>query len=139
MIAANDRVRILNNRTYQPETGGQYAGVGQVVKVNQTTATVRINGRTVRCPLPLLTATTDPLPDPADTRPRPEPAAVVTVDTSRVGLGPKWAYPDGQLFVVLADKGTHLNVAKLGGDGGRYWRLPADTLTLVDPATVTAS
>jgi hypothetical protein len=39
-------------------------------------------------------------------------------------------------FVVLADKGTRINVAALGGDDGRYWRTSPAMLTVVDPAAV---
>jgi hypothetical protein len=41
------------------------------------------------------------------------------------------------LYVVLADKGERVNVAKIGGDGGRYVRAPKGrTLVKVDPADV---
>lgn len=36
-----------------------------------------------------------------------------------------WNSPQagGDLFVVLADKGQKVNIAKLGGDNDRYWRV----------------
>jgi hypothetical protein len=37
----------------------------------------------------------------------------------------------GKLLVVLADKGERINCALLGGEGGRYWRVPQRTLKLV--------
>jgi hypothetical protein len=35
------------------------------------------------------------------------------------------------LFVVLADKGERVNIARIGGDGGRYYRAPRSTVTVV--------
>jgi hypothetical protein len=43
---------------------------------------------------------------------------------------------DGDLAVVLADKGRLVNVAKLGGHGGAYARLSHSILHVVDPAEV---
>lgn len=41
------------------------------------------------------------------------------------------------VWVVISDKGAdRLNVAKLGGDGGRYVRITRRGLTKVDPADV---
>ena len=41
------------------------------------------------------------------------------------------------LLVALVDKGDKINAARLGGDNGRYWRLPRAMLAeIVDPATV---
>jgi hypothetical protein len=41
----------------------------------------------------------------------------------------------GTLFVVTAHKQL-VNIVKLGGDGGRYWRVGATALVVVDPADV---
>lgn len=41
-----------------------------------------------------------------------------------------------QLFVVVADKGERVNIVKLGGDSGRYWRVSPTSLTTVDVADV---
>ena len=38
------------------------------------------------------------------------------------------------VFVVIADKVDKVNVARLGGDGGRYWRIPPAALTVVPVA-----
>jgi len=32
-------------------------------------------------------------------------------------------------WVVIADKDRRVNIARLGGDGGRYWRFPPTALT----------
>lgn len=46
--------------------------------------------------------------------------------------------PDG-LYVVIADKGDRVNLAKLGGDSGRYYRAPRATVTTVPvPAALAA-
>jgi hypothetical protein len=55
----------------------------------------------------------------------PPPAAIFdpgVVVTSKTAPG---------VFVVIADKVDKVNVAKLGGDNGRYWRLPPAALTVV--------
>jgi hypothetical protein len=52
----------------------------------------------------------------------------------RIGGNPKYA---GMLWVVIRDRGDdRVNLAKLGGDGGRYLRYPRRNLTKVDPAEV---
>jgi hypothetical protein len=43
---------------------------------------------------------------------------------------------DGDLGVVLVDKGERVNVAPLGGFEDRYGRLPRRMLTVVNPADV---
>jgi hypothetical protein len=43
---------------------------------------------------------------------------------------------NGDLGVVMADKGALVNVAKLGGHGNGYARLSHTALTVVDPASV---
>lgn len=35
------------------------------------------------------------------------------------------------VFVVLADKIDRVNIAKIGGDGGRYYRVPRSSVTVV--------
>lgn len=42
------------------------------------------------------------------------------------------------VFVVLADKFDKINVAEIGGDGGRYWRIPRAGITPLEAADVTA-
>ena len=43
----------------------------------------------------------------------------------------KWNYPADQKFVVIAVK-DRINIAKLGGDSGRYWRFPPTQLQVVE-------
>jgi|SRR6185436_5050387 len=53
------------------------------------------------------------------------PGEVVTCSLSLKGQAPN------TLFVVTRDGGgDRVQVAKLGGDAGRYWRLPANSLTV---------
>lgn len=56
---------------------------------------------------------------------------VVTVRTRPTG---KWTYAPGQLFVVLRCSGGTVSVARLGGENGRYWRVPRTDVIVVDPA-----
>ena len=62
----------------------------------------------------------------------PEPlsaGAVVTVASVR------WKGDDGP-YVVLRDDGDRTQVAPLGGDGNRYWRIPRVWITPLDRGTV---
>ena len=44
------------------------------------------------------------------------------------------------LYVVTKDNGDTANIVRLGGEGGRYWRIPgARGLTVVDVARVTVA
>jgi hypothetical protein len=67
------------------------------------------------------------------------PGTVVRVS---MPAGKSWGgLADGELAAVLADKGQLVNVARLGGAGGHYARLPHDALAVVtaDPRTGTVS
>lgn len=72
------------------------------------------------------------------------PAAKVTMMPYRPTMWPgtlvRWDSPksDGALFVVIADKVDRVNIVRLGGDDGRYWRVAPSSLTIVDPSTVGA-
>lgn len=47
--------------------------------------------------------------------------------------GTTWRQPADQLWVVLNDGANgKVKVAKLGGDGGRYWNVPRGMLTVTD-------
>lgn len=46
---------------------------------------------------------------------------------------------DNQLYVVIADKGDKVNIARLGGDDGRYWRAQPVNLTIVPLADLPAA
>lgn len=54
---------------------------------------------------------------------------------SVVGFGGKY---EGDHYVVLADKGEKINVAKLGGDNDRYLRVARRSLVKVDLADILA-
>lgn len=65
-------------------------------------------------------------------KPLPDVGALVRIGPSHGNL------PAG-LFVVLGDsrKPNAVRLAKLGGDGGRYWpSVPVDWCTVIDPARV---
>lgn len=51
---------------------------------------------------------------------------VVTVP--RAPATKKWHYLMGQKFVVIAIRDRTVNIAKLGGDNDRYWRLDPHSL-----------
>lgn len=58
---------------------------------------------------------------------------VVTMKPSR-----SWGFAPDRLFVVIkADGGDRVNVVALGGDGGRYWRVPVSDLTVVPIGEIT--
>ena len=42
----------------------------------------------------------------------------------------KWQYPAGQKFVVIKTSLDRVNIAKMGGEGGRYWRMNPSSLEL---------
>ena len=42
-------------------------------------------------------------------------------------------------FVVIGGRNGRVNIAQLGGDGDRYWRMSPTTLTVIDPDTVIAA
>lgn len=44
----------------------------------------------------------------------------------------KWDYPDGQQFVVIKHNFQLVNIVRLGGDKGRYWRMNPNHLVIVD-------
>lgn len=55
---------------------------------------------------------------------------VVTVTAE--GRGRKWNYPDEQKFVVIKVGADRVNIAKLGGEEGRYWRMSRGLLVKVE-------
>lgn len=86
------------------------------------TLTPENGGQGLRAPYYMLT-------DPTNVAPAPaveyfEPGVVVRIPN------------DTGLHVVLADKGDRVNLAKLGGDNGRYLRHPRRGLVKVNVAEV---
>ena len=61
-------------------------------------------------------------------------AVTLTVPTRERGKFPE---PDDQLWIVLRDDGHRASVVKLGGDHGRYSRVPRTWLTAIDPTRIT--
>lgn len=43
----------------------------------------------------------------------------------------KFTYPEDQAFVVLKHNFDLVNIVALGGDSGRYWRVPLSSLEIV--------
>jgi len=85
-------------------------------------------GRGLRVPHYLLT-------DPVDEDAAPQPTKIEWFSEGeivRITYG-KFA----GIYVVISDKGAdRVNVAKLGGDGGRYVRMPRTGLVKVDPKEI---
>lgn len=76
-------------------------------------------------------------PVASDSSVKVEAIPFVSYDAGEVvvinGYGGKYA---GQHFVVLVDKGEKINVAKLGGDSGRYLRVVRSSLAKVELADI---
>lgn len=88
-------------------------------------------GRGLRCPYYLLTEAPAASDDVTVTA-VPLPTYFYEGEFVRINTG-KFA----GLYVVIKDSGTdRVNVAKLGGDGGRYVRIDKRSVTKVDPADV---
>jgi hypothetical protein len=110
-----------------PGYESSYPGVWKIIKVNPTRYRLEpINGgRGLACPHSMVAAhdgDVDAAPAVRTFTPRApfSPGEVVTL-VAKPGL-----------FVVLADKDKRVNVVRLGGDAGRYWRVPPSSLTRVD-------
>lgn len=109
----------------------KYPGVWTIKSIARVNATLEPEngGRSLRCPMGLLT-------DPGAA---PTPAVPVTAsdmfaegEIVRVNID---KFPG--LWVVISDKGAEkLNLAKLGGGGGRYLRVTRRGLVKVDPKDV---
>lgn len=107
----------------------RYPGVWTVEKVNPTTYVLvpSTGGRGLKCPHFMASAAPegDDTVAPAATRgPILHPGTLVRFKK------------DGKLYAVIADKWDKINIALLGGDGGRYWRASPSQVTVVDPAEV---
>jgi len=77
--------------------------------------------------------------DPVTTTPGVTVEAVPYVPVVRYHAGEIVRVEQGRfagLYVVIADKGDKVNIALLGGDGGRYVRALRASLTKVDLADV---
>jgi hypothetical protein len=114
----------------------KYPGVW-IVKSNgpvNATLTPETGGRGLRCPHYMLT-------DPPTTATNGATVTAIPVVTY-YDPGTLIRIADGRyagLWVVIADKaGDKVNLAKLGGDGGRYLRYPRRGLTKVAPEDVLA-
>lgn len=111
----------------------KFPGVWTVKNLGPVNATLTPadGGRGLRAPYYLLTAVTDdpgaiPVVEPPTTTLFSE-GEIVTVP------GSKWT----GLYVVIKDAGAErINLAKLGGDNGRYLRITRGAVSKVDPADV---
>lgn len=111
----------------------KFPGVWTVKSLGPVNATLTpvSGGRGLRAPYYLLTEVLD------DSGTIPVVAAPTTTLFSEGEIvrvpGSKW---DG-LYVVIKDNGSErVNLAKLGGDGGRYLRIVRGAVVKVDPADV---
>jgi hypothetical protein len=113
-----------------------YPGVWTVTKVNPKNLRLEQEGRNRGLNAPkylCIPAGDNPVaaigrPMGVRTLPHQDAGSVVRY----IGNGDKIAH--GALFIVLADKGDKVNITPLGGDGGRYWRMPPRNLEAVPNA-----
>lgn len=91
-------------------------------------------GRGLRAPYTLLVKVDDDAPVDLPVTPAlPDLPIGTLVRTASVKIN---AGDPAQLFTVIANRGDRVNIAKLGGDGDRYWRTSPGTLEVVDPRDV---
>lgn len=116
-------------------SGGRFHGPARIVKLNPKNVVVEMEGsrRRVNSWPGYLTD----LAEGEDAPSRWDATASSDVPTQDPGAIVKVRGKDG-LFVVLADKWDKINVARLGGDNGRYYRQPRSTVVPVDDVLVTA-
>lgn len=109
----------------------KYPGVWTIKNLGPKNATLIPDhgGRGLRAPYYLLT---DPVEPGAGVTAVPLPEYFAEGEIVRIADG-KFA----GVYVVIKDGGAdRVNVAKLGGDGGRYVRISKRAVTKVDPADV---
>lgn len=114
-------------------SGGRFHGAATITKVNPKNVliTMEVTGQRVNChPSFLRDLAKD---DVAPTR--YAEVTAVALPTQNPGDLVRLKGQSG-IFVVLADKFDKVNVAKLGGDGGRYYRAPRATVQPLDAADV---
>lgn len=103
-------------------SGGRFHGAARIVKVNPKNIKIRLeDGRGLVNAAPIF------LSDLAEGAPVPsryEQTVSVDVPTQHPGAFIRAEGEGSQVFVVLADKFDKINAAKVGGDGGRYYRFP---------------
>ncbi len=106
----------------------KYPGIWTVKSVGPVNAVVEIEGRSLRCPKELLLA---PSTDPVASTPKVyyQPGEIVRINSGRFA----------GIYAVLADKGQRVNVAKIGGDSGRYVRIPHASITKISNSELKAA
>lgn len=109
---------------------GKFAGLGTVTKVNPKTIAVRLDsGLDVKFPAYLLTAAPD------------APAAPAREEQTYIHAGAIVAIDSGKfagIYAVIKGGDERINVAKIGGDNGRYVRASVKGVRVLDAASVTA-
>jgi hypothetical protein len=116
-------------------TGGRFHGAARIIKVNPKNIKVQMEDtrQIVNCH-PMF------LSDLAQGAAVPGPREVA----SSAALPTQWpgalVLVEGMegVYVVIADKHQHVNVTPLGGDNGRYWRIPRSNLTPIKPTDLLA-
>lgn len=116
-------------------SGGKYHGAARIEKVLQKNVDIKMEagGMKVRAHPSFLT-------DLDETAPVPSQYTAITATLTEVPTQPVGALVSVQgktgVYVVIADKFDRINVALLGGEGGRYWRQPRATITPWTPDEV---
>ncbi len=105
----------------------KFPGRWTVVKVNPTTYKLEQPGRRLTAHHAFVTDA----PAESETVDIPEPFSPGEIVRAR-----RSQRMGDHLYVVLQDRLDKVKVARLGGDAGRYWTVPAGVLDRVDPATV---
>jgi len=107
----------------------EYPGIWRIISIGpkNTVLEPKAGGRRLRCPHHMVV-------DARDDGPSVVGEPYVTYDLGEIVrlIDPRFS----GLYVVVADKGARVNVAKLGGDNARYVRATRSGLVKVDPAEV---
>jgi hypothetical protein len=106
------------------ENANRFPGVWTIKKINPSNLKLEQNGRTLSAPPYLVDECTGDEPTvaaAADQISAPVFAGQVVTLTGK----------PNQLFVVIKDNVDKVNVALLGGDQGRYWRVARRNVTVV--------
>lgn len=132
-----DTLTLRVGDTVQVIGDAKYAGPWKIVKVNQRTFGLEQSGRRLRADKSLCV--------PFDGTPTATPTATLvgrTMAQQYPGSVVRYVGPSGRdltkgdLLVVIADKWEKVNVTFLGGNDGRYWRMPYRSVEAVEGEVV---
>lgn len=146
-VATEVRIRVGEKVLVE---GARWPGIWTIVKINQVTVGLEQDGalgkkRRLRCAKEFLlsadgASSTDcgngsvlhEVPFQARKLPFQDAGMVVRY----IGRGGTGGLTTGMLMFVLIDKVEKVNVTLVGGNGGRYWRMPHRNLEAVDQTKV---